>query len=176
MSRSAGSPGSITNRPWLSAAMAAILLAVSLFAVGCAGGPPLEGEEEPKTASDYMVDLNDRIVRLQAKLDEFAEAADEGRISAMQTKAQEAYEVLDEMADLEAPDDVSDLQDQYDDAASQLKGALEAYMTLYTEIYDSTQTGGFDYSTYSQRIEEVQKQYDDALTALEEADKQATKM
>ena len=143
---------------------------------GCSSPSSMELENQPVTASQYMVNLNDTTGRLSEKLTEFSQSVGSGKISAMQTKAQEAYAILDEMSALEAPEDVTDIKNAYDDAATQLKGALNDYMALYTEIYDSSETSGFDYSTYSQRIEDIQKQYDGAIGALEDADKKATEM
>ena len=157
-------------------AVFASLVAVLLLLSGCSSGATLETEEEPKTASQYMVELNDYSGKLADKMQEFSEAASAGRISAMQTKVQEAYAILDEMTNLEAPDDISDIKNGYNDAISQFKSALNDYIALFTEIYDSSDTGSFDYSTYSQRLEDVQKQYDSALGSLEDADKKASEM
>ena len=155
-----------------------ILLAASLAVpiAGCTSPADMELEEQPVTASQYMVNLNDMSGKLADKLQEFSDSVGSGKISAMQTKAQEAYAVLDEMAALEAPDDISEIKQQYDDAATQLKGALNDYMALYTEIYDSADMADFDYSSYTHRIEDVQKQYDNAIGALEDADKKAAEM
>ena len=171
-----GSGSAVLSRSAILIAIAIACAAFVLGMTGCSSQTGMDIEDKPKTASEYMVDLNDYSGRLQAKMQELAEAAGEGKISAMQTKAQEAYAMLDEMADLEAPDEISEIKNQYNDAATQLKGALNDYMTLYTELYDSADSDAFDYSTYVQRLEDIQKQYDSALGVLEDADKKASEM
>ena len=168
--------GRKSNLPIAVTSLLCACMFVLMLLSGCSSQESLQPEEEPKTASQYMVDLNDCTVRLSDKLSEFMTAVSEGKISAMETKSQEAFAILDEMSNLEAPDDVSDLKSKYSDASSQLKGALSDYMGLYTEIYDSSPTNGFDYSTYAQRIEDIQKKYDSAVGAFEDADKQASDM
>lgn len=91
----------------------------------------------------------------------------------MQAKAEEAYSVLDEMASIEAPESLDDLKAKYSDAATQLKDALSDYISLYTEVFDSGQPSSSESSAYAERVESIQKQYDGALNALEEADKMA---
>lgn len=154
------------------ALIAACAFAVTLF-VGCTTTPSSSEEEAPITASEYMVNLNDCSVRLSDKLQGFAEAVADDKVSAMQTKAEEAYAILDEMSDLEAPEDVNDLKAKYTEASNKMKDALSSYVALYTEVFDSAQAVPAD---YAQRIEDVQKQYDAALNALEEADKMSTEM
>lgn len=152
------------------ARMAAIALAACALAVcaGCASQIATE-EEVGNTASQYMVSLNDASAELKAELTEFAEAAAGQRISTMQAKAEEAYATLDEMAALEAPEALSELKEKYADAAAQLKEALSGYIELYTEVLD-TQLSSIDMSAYAEKLESIQRLYDSALNALEEAD------
>lgn len=170
------------NRHSFKMSVLVVSLILSFIAIlltcGCSSESAIEPQEQPASASDYMVSLNDCSTRLSQKLQEFSDAASEQRISAMNSNAEEAYEILDEMSSLEAPDDVSDLKNKYNDAASKLKDALSEYIALYVEIYDSSQSSSaqFDYSTYTERLQSIQQQYDDALNALEEADKMATEM
>ena len=112
----------------LTLILASVCLAAALTMSACSVPDDFEIEEQPVTASQYMVNLNDKTVVLDDKLQEFVDAVNEGRISAMQTKAQEAFVILDEMANLEAPDDIADLKSQYNDASNQLKTALNDYM------------------------------------------------
>lgn len=153
-------------------AVAALALCALALCAGCSSQLPGESESE-NTASQYMVNLNDRSAELKDKLEEFSAAASEQRISTMQAKAEEAYSVLDEMASIEAPESLDDLKAKYSDAATQLKDALSDYISLYTEVFDSGQPSSSESSAYAERVESIQKQYDGALNALEEADKMA---
>lgn len=152
-------------------ALCAAALTLSLaFATGCTQ-PQQNPENTGPTASEYMITLNSTAAQLEAALSDFASTVEAGDVSAMQSKADAAYSIIDELNNAEAPEALSDVKSKYSDALSSLKGALGDYIDLYTEIDNAKSGSSFDFSTYKQRLEDIQKQYDDGLNALEEADK-----
>ncbi len=159
----------------LASICAAALALAMLSMTGCA--QPMQSQDETPvvTPSDYMVSLNASAEDLKSVLTEFSEAAANDDVFTMQTKADEASAVLDSMSELEAPEAMSEVKSKYGEAVSTLKGALSDYLELYLEL-DDAQHGGsaFDYSTYDNRLEAIQKQYDKGLNQLEDADKLAS--
>ncbi len=130
-------------------------------------------EQQELTPSQYMINVNQVAENLGASLQEFKQAVNDNDISAMQAKADAAFAVLDELDDMEVPDSLNDVKEKYGEAVSILKGALNDYIALYTEISDANEDHPFDYTNYAERLESIQKQYDSGLTTLEEADKLA---
>ena len=59
----------------------------------------------------------------------------------------------------------------YVDGSEQLENALNAYIELYTEIDSATDAQPFDWSTYDQRIADIQAAYNSGLEKLQEGDK-----
>lgn len=161
----------------LAAAAAAALLAVSMaFLTACSQPQPASTEEKPVTASDYMVSMAQSSKSLSESLSEFAGAVSESDVSAIRAKADSAYDVLKQMESLEAPDELKDVKDKYNEATQTLKGALDEYLALFMAIESVPEGEPFDYSTYDESVESVQKAYDQGLNLLEEADKMAAEM
>lgn len=133
-------------------------------------------EEAGPTSRSFMADMNTAADSLQEKMASFADAVARQDLVSMRVQADAAYALIDEMAALEAPDELKDLQQQYVDGCNQLKDALNGFMDLYAEIDASTTRNPFDYSSYAERISALQLQYDAAVQALQAADQSATEM
>lgn len=176
MHSAASNAGSKVLGKYAAVLVAALIVALVLAVLpGCSQPAPQAQEEKKATASDYMVSLNQNASILSEKLADFATAVEAGDVSAMQAKADAAFAVLDDMANLEAPEELSELRDKYNNAANSLRMALEDYLKLYLEIENSPD-GNANYSDYAVRIESVQKEYDEGLNLLEEADKMAAEL
>lgn len=160
------------------AAVCMLLLAAML--AGCAAPQTANQqdseEEQPLTSSQYMSQVNQKVETLAERLQGFNEAVSREDAITMRTQADNAFAVLDEMAAIEAPEELDDLRDQYIKGCDQLKDALNSYVTLYTEIASANSSAAFDYSTYSDRIKQIQDQYDEGIKTLEDADKKATEL
>lgn len=155
----------------------ASLLALAMsFLTACSQGGQSATEEKTVTAGDYMVSVAKSSQQLSSSLKDFAEAISENDITAVQSKADSAYEVLKQMEALEAPDELKSVKGKYDEAVQSLRDALKDYVALYLEVENSPDGVPADYATYVQQIESVQKAYDQGLNLLEEADNMATEM
>lgn len=161
---------------------AALLLAV-VCAVAFAGCAPAQPVPQPENTSEnapsnnqYMADLNSSVEELGERLQSFNDAVSRSDAVGMRIQADNASAILDQMAALEAPEELTDLRSEYVKGCDSLKNALNAYVTLYTEIATASEAAPFDYSTYSDRLQEIQTQYDEGIQTLEDADKKATEL
>lgn len=141
--------------------------------VGCSQQMATPQEPAPVTPTEYMASVNSASEELRDKLAEFAQAVATGDTFAMQTTSDEARAVIDKMNELEAPEELSEVKAGYEQATASLEAALADYTALYNELVDAQAGAPFDYGAYAGRIEQIQKQYDDGLNALEEADEKA---
>lgn len=162
--------------PLAAFAFAAAIAFALAFLVACTPAQQAADEEKPPTASDYMVSMAKSSTQLSERLSDFAAAVAENDVSAVQAKADAAYEVIDQMDGLEAPDELKEVKDKYNEATKSLKDALKDYTALYLEIQNAPEGAPRDDAAYAQRIEAVQKEYDQGLNHLEEADEMASKL
>ena len=151
----------------------ACALAMSVALAGCASQGSSAATEEQRANRAYMSQVNETMVELESGLDSFVDAVSRGDVVNMRTQADNAYKMLDELADLKAPDALADVQKDYVDGAGKLREALDAYITLYTEA--SQKGESFDWTAYDKRIAEIQALYDEGVKALEEGDDKAAK-
>lgn len=166
-----------SKRTRVAAALIAIACALSLsLLAGCSQAQQQAPEEKPVTATDYMTAMAKSSTQLSESLAAFSQTVADNDISALQAKADAAYEVLGQMEALEAPDELKSVKGKYDEAIGSLKDSLKDYLALYLEIENAPDGAPYDFSQYAQRIEAIQKSYDQGLNLLEEADKMATEM
>ncbi len=154
-------------------------LACCMILGGCSqqmGAQSSEQEESGPTSRSYMADMNEASDALKEKMASFSDAVAREDLVSMRVQADGITSVIDQMSQMEAPDELSDLKQKYVDACTQLKDALIAYIDLYAEIDSSTVRNPFDYDGYADRIGAIQAQYDAAVQALQDADKSATEM
>ena len=149
-------------------AMCAAMLAASVMG-GCVGGAAVQASEEQQANRAYMSQVNQTMDELDSNLEGFVDAVSRGDVVNMRSQADNAYKSLDKIEDLEVPEGMSDIQDNYVDGTKKLREALDEYIKLYTEASSSS----FDWSTYDKRIADIQKLYDDGVAALEAGDKAA---
>ena len=152
----------------LGVLICAMALACGLIA-GCANTAGTKATEEQQANRNYMSQVNEIMEQLDSGLDSFVDAVSRGDIVNMRTQADEAFKVLDKLDALEAPDGLADVQDKYKDGSAKLRDALDAYITLYTDMNGSS----FDMTTYDKRIADVQKLYDEGVALMQEGDEAA---
>lgn len=159
----------------VSFALAALCLAALLALVGCAsqGNPATEAQTANR---QYMARVNQTMDDLAQRLEGFEEAVSRGDVVTMRTQADNALKTLDELAAIEAPEALKEVQQDYVDGCGLLKDALDGYIALYTEVASATDEHPFDYSTYDARIEEVQETYDQGIDKLEAGDALAAEL
>ena len=150
-------------------AVAACAAALCIGAVGCTSPATTTAETPQQKNSSYMSQVNGLMDELGGDLDSFVDAVSRDDLVNMRTQADNAYQVLDQLDALEAPDDLANVRQSYLDGAAKLREALDAYIDLYTEISGST----FDQSTYAARLAEVQTLYDEGVNLLKQADETA---
>lgn len=153
--------------------LAAIFVLAALTMTACSPNQDAETKDEGATPISYISQVNDSSANLSETLGEFAQAVSAGDVFSMQAKADAAYAIIDEMRNIEAPEELNEVKSKYNDATDKLKGALSDYVALYVELKDAADGKAFDYGAYPSRIENIQKQYDEGLNLLEEADSMA---
>lgn len=121
----------------------------------------------------YMTQVNRTMEDLGVDLENFSEAVSRGDVVSMRTQADNAFAELDKLQTLEVPEDMGDIQSNYVEGAQKLKEALNSYIALYTEIEAATEAMPFDWSTYDQRIADIQQLYDQGIAALKAGDEAA---
>lgn len=155
-----------------------------VFAVACAGVLMIatlagcaqqgsRGDQDQLDRRQYMSQVNQAMDDLQTKLDSFSDAVSRDDVVGMRTQADNAFKALDDLNGLEVPDALKDIQQEYVDGTNSLKDALNGYIDLYTEIESATDEHPFDWSSYDQRIAEIQAQYDAGVDKLKKGDEAA---
>lgn len=154
----------------IAVACAGVLMIAAL--AGCAQQGS-RGDQDQLDRRQYMSQVNQAMDDLQTKLDSFSDAVSRDDVVGMRTQADNAFKALDDLNGLEVPDAVKDIQQEYVDGTNGLKDALNAYIDLYTEIESATDEHPFDWSSYDQRIAEIQAQYDAGIDKLKKGDEAA---
>ena len=151
----------------ISAAIACVV-ALCVALAGCTQGASTSGTESQQANRAYMSQVNETMVQLDESLDKFVDAVSRGDIVNMRTQANNAYKVLDKLSDIEAPDDLKDVRDDYVKGTGKLREALDGYIDLYAEMADKQASA--DKSTYEARIAEIQSLYDEGVALLKAGD------
>ena len=152
-------------------AIVAMLVAIVALS-GCAGTGQIDSATAAKKKNDaYISQVNETMMKLDEDLDSFNEAVSRGDIVNMRSQADNAFKALDELAEIEAPEDLADIKKKYLEGCDKLREALNEYIDLYAEA--ASKTKDFDWSKYDEKIKSIQKLYDEGVSALEEADKQS---
>lgn len=154
----------------LAVACAGVLMIAAL--AGCAQQGS-RGDQDQLDRRQYMSQVNQAMDDLQTKLDSFSDAVSRDDVVGMRTQADNAFKALDDLNGLEVPDALKDIQQEYVDGTNSLKDALNGYIDLYTEIESATDEHPFDWSSYDQRIAEIQAQYDAGVDKLKKGDEAA---
>lgn len=154
-------------------AVVAATLAIGALA-GCTG--QTAGSEQQDVNRQYLSQVNQVMDDLETSLASFTDAVSRNDVVGMQTQAENALSKLDSLDSIEAPEELSEVQQSYQDGTAQLREALSSYVALYTEISSATESQPFDWSTYDARLAEIQEKYDAGIDALEAGDKAAAEV
>ena len=154
-------------------AVVAATLAIGALA-GCTG--QTAGSEQQDVNRQYLSQVNQVMDDLETSLASFTDAVSRNDVVGMQTQAENALSKLDSLDSIEAPEELSEVQQSYQDGTAQLREALSSYVALYTEISSATESQPFDWSTYDARLAEIQDKYDAGIDALEAGDKAAAEV
>ena len=157
-----------------------ILCAVCAFAlavfslVGCSASQNSQVNEQQTANRQYMTQVNQKMDALTTRLSSFSDAVSRDDLVTMRTQADNAFKVIDEISSLDVPSDMKDIQEGYLDGCTDLKDALTAYIELYSDIEAATDAQPFDYSTYADRLQAIQDQYNAGIEKLKAGDESAT--
>ena len=154
-------------------AIVAATLAIGALA-GCTG--QTAGSEQQDVNRQYLSQVNQVMDDLETSLASFTDAVSRNDVVGMQTQAENALSKLDSLDSIEAPEELSEVQQSYQDGTAQLREALSSYVALYTEISSATESQPFDWSTSDARLAEIQESYDAGIDALEAGDKAAAEV
>lgn len=143
---------------------------------GCAQQQTSAVSEEQEANRTYMMQVNQTMDDLQDKLGSFTDAVSRGDVVTMRTQADSAFKAIDDLSALEAPDALADIKASYVEGATELKEALSAYVDLYTEIESATDEAPFDWTTYAQRIADIQERYNAGIEKLQAGDDKAVEL
>lgn len=158
----------------LIAVACGMLMAVGLLA-GCMS-PNTGATDQQKANRTYMTKVNQAMEDLSERLVSFDDAVSRGDAVTMRTQADNAFKAIDDLAAIETPDAMKELQEGYVNGCNTLKDALSAYVDLYTEIAAATDEDAFDYATYDERLKVVQDKYNEGIEQLKAADEKALEL
>lgn len=150
--------------------VAVALGSVALFGCSAAGSGTSQQQNGNR---QYMSQVNQVMDDLEIALANFNDAVSRDDVVGMQTQSDNALSTLDDLAGIEAPEDLADVKSGYEQGSDLLRTALNDYVALYTEIASATDDQPFDWSSYDARLAEIQKNYDEGIAKLKEADELA---
>lgn len=151
------------------AAISCLVLIGSLS--GCSSQQSaMNAEDQTLTPSEYMVKLNQAADTLHENLDAFAVAVSSGDITTLQSKSNNAFQAMDELKELKTPNELAEIRSKYEEAVDALRSALNDYIAMYIEIENSPDMSKIDLQKYSERFTNIQKEYDNGINLLEQAD------
>lgn len=157
-------------------AKAVAVLAVAALAVGAlAGCAEQNGTATQQESADrqYLSQVNQVMDDLQVALGNFTDAVSRDDVVGMQTQAENALSTLNDLDSIEAPENLADVHQSYQEGSDKLRKALNDYVALYTEISSASSDHPFDWSTYQARLADIQASYDAGIDALRAGDQAA---
>lgn len=148
------------------AACVCAVCALCMLLVSCGGG-----EVEKKTPAqlnrEYMASVNSISTEASDALDSFGTAATEGDIAAMRQSASDAAKKLEKISELQVPEGLSQVHEEYKAGAADLSTALSDYVEAYAALQNSQNP---DESALAGQLEEIQARYNSGIEHLSKAD------
>lgn len=145
------------------------IAALCLGALAACSNPASNIDSSQQSNRSYMSKVNGIMDQLGDNLGSFVDAVSRGDLVNMRTQAENAYRSLDDLAKLEAPEGLEDVQKSYVDGTEKLRKALNDYIDLYT----AAQSDSFDQSTYEEKLASIQSLYDEGVELLKKGDETA---
>lgn len=141
--------------------------------IGCSSGTAAQANDPQTQNRQYMSNVNQIMEDISTEMDSFTTAVQEGEVISLSSQLDSVNESVEKLKSLEVPEAMQDIHASYVSGAEELQTALNDYVTLYEDI-KAPQSGSFDYSTYGERLAEIQEHYNAGITALQEADNKAS--
>lgn len=136
---------------------------------GCAAAPSPHLTEAQKENRAYMSQINGFIENLSSCLDSFNSAVSRYDTVGMKAQISKISDEIDKLSKKDAPEVLAPMKDKYLSALGTLKTALNSYVDLYSAAQQGT-TLTFTSKAYADKLAAIQKQYDEGLASLKEAD------
>lgn len=153
----------------------ALCLACGALA-GCASNNSQSQQKTPAQLNrEYMSSVNSISSEASEALSNFTDAAAKQDVAAMRLAASEASKALSKIAELEAPDALKDVADEYQSGADDVSQALSDYVEIYAKIKNA----GEDVQAAADAasgIEDVKARYDSGIKHLSNADSEVAKL
>ena len=159
----------------LPAALLVLFLSAIVALASCAA-PVDTAEENASKNREFMSQVSKTTESLTDDLQGFSDAVAQDNYVAMRSQAESASRSIDELEKIEAPDAMKDIKSEYVAGGKDLREALDGYIDLLSEIEASTEEQPYDFSSYEDKLTEIQKKYDSGIDHLKEADKKANEM
>lgn len=150
------------------AAFAAALALVAAL-TGCMGAMNSEADSQQQANRAYMSQVNEIMMQVDSYLGTFVSSVSSADIVAIRSSANDALSQLAKLSSLEAPDDLKDIQTDYQNGSDKLSDALNQYVQLYADV----DAGGLDQAAVNERIGQIQSLYNEGYDALKQADEAA---
>ncbi len=146
--------------------------ALGMFALaGCQPSANSNPEAEAQAANrTYMSQVNQLMDDISVSLEQFSAAVSANDLTEMRAKATSASKSIDELAALEAPEGLAEVQADYSQGCTLLRDALNAYVTLYTDVENAESV---DALSYQERLTAIQESYNQGIQKLSDGDEKA---
>ena len=150
-----------------------VALALAMLA-GCYGSAS-QTDDPNRQYRTYLSQVNQIMAELDDSLDAFADAVSRNDVVNMGNQLDASLKVIDKLDGLDVPAAMASIHKSYVEATGTLEAALRDYTALYAEIDGAVQGDEADWDDYAERIAAIQKEYDEGVKALKEADEAAAK-
>ena len=144
-----------------------VVLSLCLFSACSANmnaGQPSEAEKDRA----YLAQVNDLLSNMDGDLKSFTDAASRNDLVAVQSNAKKINDTISSISNLDVPDDMKSVHDQYVSGCNALKQALNDYVSLYCDVIN--RGGDVNAPEYAQKLAAIQSQYNNGLKVLKDAD------
>ncbi len=159
---------------FIAVACAACLALAAL--AGCSGtGSQSQQKSAAQLNREYMSSVNSISSEASNALSNFGDAAAKQDVAAMRLAAADAGKALDKIKDLDAPDALKDVSDEYQAGADDLSQALSDYVEIYAQIKNAGDDTAAATAS-AQGIDDVKARYDSGISHLSKADSMVAEM
>lgn len=148
--------------------MTLVVVAALAFALaGCSLNRTAASDgDQASDNRQYMASLNQQMSDLQTEMDAFQKAVAAGDVVSMRAQQQTVDGTITAVKAADAPERLQSVKDNYVDALDTLDGALDGYVSLYSDV----QRGAVSSDGYDQRLSAVQDAYNSGIEKVKAAD------
>ena len=116
----------------------------------------------------YLAQVNDLLTDMDGDLKSFTDATSRNDLVAVQSNAKKINYLISSISNLDVPDDMKSVHDQYVSGCNALNRALNDYVCLYCDVINR----GADVNApeYAQKLAAIQSLYNNGLKVLKDAD------